>query len=181
MLFYSVIPYKTPWLEINILAPAALPAGFTLSAFWTYCFQTENFWMKGLAILCSLILITRLGSETRTLCFINPVDSRNILAYSPTVPDINNLSKALISHSSSQTIAVISSDYWPLPWYLRRFKSVGYWSTVPEQIDAPIVITSPELSSQVLSKMPPGSKVQYFGLRPDVLAILICAPISAAP
>ena len=183
LLLYSVIPYKTPWLEINILAPATLSAGYTTSKLWTYFGQVRSSWIKGLAISAALILLNGMASETRTLCFINLADSRNPLAYSPTVPDVDNLVGALADRPSTQSIAVISSDYWPLPWYLRRFSSVGYWNAIPDKRDAGlnkitalIVITSPDLLDQVLAKMPPNSSVRYFGLRPEVLAILITAP-----
>ena len=39
-----------------------------------------------------------------------------------------------------QTVAVVGNSYWPLPWYLRLFNSIGYWDQ-PEvnMIDAPLV------------------------------------------
>jgi hypothetical protein len=117
-----------------------------------------------------------MGQETRLLCFKYPADDRNPLAYSPTVPDIDNLTAALAPFPNSTTIYVISTDYWPLPWYLRRFPSVGYWDTVPDKIGARVVIVSPDLLPQVLAKMPGKPTVQFFGLRPEVLTLLITYP-----
>ena len=30
-----------------------------------------------------------------------------------------------------EPVAVIGSDYWPLPWYLRAFDQIGYWQKPP--------------------------------------------------
>ena len=39
-------------------------------------------------------------------------------------------------------------DYWPLPWYLRRFKSVGWYDKVPDDPFAPIMIVSAQLDAR---------------------------------
>ena len=39
------------------------------------------------------------------------------------------------------------SDYWPLPWYLRHFKRVGWWDKVPADPYAPMMIVSAKLNA----------------------------------
>ena len=60
-------------------------------------------------------------------------------------------------------------DYWPLPWYLRRFENVGWWGEVAEDVVVPIVIAStgfgPELEL-VLGET--HQMAGYYGLRPSV-------------
>ncbi len=85
---YSVIPYKTPWLEINILGPACIPAGFVFSRLSEKPFRIPT-------IIAGALILALMLRETRTLCYLNPADSRNPLAYSPTVTDVNNLALAL--------------------------------------------------------------------------------------
>jgi hypothetical protein len=58
-------------------------------------------------------------------------------------------------------------DYWPLPWYLRRFKTVGWWERVPEDPFAPIMIVSAQLRA-ALDYKKTHLMVGYFQLRPQV-------------
>ena len=41
-------------------------------------------------------------------------------------------------------IAVVGHEYWPLPWYLRSFETVGYWPTpIQDMTELPIVFAMP--------------------------------------
>jgi len=174
LILYSLIPYKTPWLELNILAPLCLPAGAGLS---DLCRQSGRCHKTAVWALLLPILFG-LGTETRRLCFQEPADERNPLAYSPTVPDVNGLVQKLddfASHSSKgrkNLIQVIGPDYWPLPWYLRRYPNVGYWQQTPDKCNGDAFITSPENAGPLREKLTGNWEGHPFGLRPEVLAIL---------
>lgn len=66
-------------------------------------------------------------------------------------------------------------ETWPLPWYLRKFTRVGYW-TASEQVErlepAEIVILSAGEASKRTESELEAYFSQYFSLRPDVLMIL---------
>lgn len=169
---YSAIPYKTPWLELNVLAPACLLAGVGLAAL------IEKSPSGAFIVLPLVVILPLLAYETQRLCFKNPAGARNPLAYSPTVVDVDNLVQT-IDHISSQSpsghslyIQVVSEDYWPLPWYLRHYPNTGYWSDVPDHLDGEILITSPDQMAKVTARIGSDWKPQYFGLRPDVLVVL---------
>ena len=53
-------------------------------------------------------------------------------------------------------------DYWPLPWYLRRFKHVGWYDKLPNDAFAPIVIVSSRLDALLDEKS--GKKWLMVGL-----------------
>jgi predicted membrane-bound mannosyltransferase len=60
-------------------------------------------------------------------------------------------------------------DYWPLPWYLRSFKNVGYYNDVNEiRSPAPVVIASAGFQDQLISRLfdisPAGQKNLYVPL-----------------
>ena len=175
---YSAIPYKTPWLELNILAPACLLAGVGAASLWQLAGQKRPF-----LILFAVLALLGLGRETMQTCFAHPADARNPLAYSPTSGDIENLVlsvaqlKTHYPDDSANFVQVISPDYWPLPWYLRRLQPVGYWSEIPPTITGDIVITSPDLLPAVMAKLGPDWKTSYFGLRSDVLTIVLSKPV----
>ncbi len=60
-------------------------------------------------------------------------------------------------------------SYWPLPWYLRRFKNAGYLDRIPSQPLAPIMIVSADLRA-AFDDRPEKSHLMagYFELRPRV-------------
>ena len=60
-------------------------------------------------------------------------------------------------------------DYWPLPWYLRSFKNVGYYNDVNGiRLPAPVVIASAGLQDRLISRLfdiaPAGEKNLYVPL-----------------
>jgi len=57
-------------------------------------------------------------------------------------------------------------DYWPLPWYLRRFHHTGWWSGIPADPLAPLMIASANLHAN-LDEKGTHLMVGYFQLRPD--------------
>ena len=59
------------------------------------------------------------------------------------------------------------SDYWPLPWYLRNLKQVGWWDAVPADPFAPVMIVSAKLHAG-LDEKKTHVMVGYFQLRPQV-------------
>ena len=60
-------------------------------------------------------------------------------------------------------------DYWPLPWYLRSFKNVGYYNDVNEiRTPAPVVIASAGIQERLIGRLfdisPAGQKNLYVPL-----------------
>jgi hypothetical protein len=56
---------------------------------------------------------------------------------------------------------------WPLPWYLRKFKHVGCWESVPADPYAPIMLASAKLQAG-LDEQKTHLMVGYYELRPRV-------------
>jgi hypothetical protein len=59
-------------------------------------------------------------------------------------------------------------DYWPLPWYLRSFNKVWWWTEIDENVmPAPVIIASPSVEPELLryfDRPPPGKKDLYIPL-----------------
>ena len=58
------------------------------------------------------------------------------------------------------------SDFWPLPWYLRGFKRVGWWDRVPEEPYAPLMIVSSKFHAN-LDEKKTHLMTGYYKLRAD--------------
>ena len=64
---------------------------------------------------------------------------------------------------------IMPGNYWPLPWYLRSFKNVGYYNDVNEiRLPAPVVIASAGLQERLIGRLfdisPAGEKNLYVPL-----------------
>ena len=69
-------------------------------------------------------------------------------------------------------IRVLVPNPWPLPWYLRGFERVGYWETVPDDPDAPVILASQRFESELRHRLHNAYEVRYNGLRRDETLLL---------
>ena len=173
---YSLIPYKTPWLALNLWLPLAVFAGMTLELLWRW---TEAQFGRRVAISAFCILACAgvlIEHDTRQRVFLQPADETNPYAYAHTSDDILGLpteiaDMALRDGINSPRIAVIASDPWPLPWYLRRFRQVGFWQPGQKVPDADFYVTSTEVAEQYADRLR-GFRPDFFGSRPGVLFLV---------
>ncbi len=175
---YSAIPYKTPWLELNFLTPGAVIAGIGLSSL---CSSLAGSAGRAASFVLLAGLVAVLASETRRLCFTYPSDPGNPLAYSPTVHDAERLAarvEGIVAGTPAPrgVVAVVGADIWPLPWYLRHCRNVGYWDEVPSSRVLAAVVSSAALYEKTANTLGPGWKQEIYGLRPEVLVVLFCRP-----
>ena len=63
------------------------------------------------------------------------------------VDEINQLAQR--THQGSETgMTIVSPDYWPLPWYLRDYKRVGYYGHMTPSTE-PIIIAKTDQAAEV--------------------------------
>ncbi len=60
-------------------------------------------------------------------------------------------------------------DYWPIPWYLRRFDRVGYWHEMPKDADATMIVADPGLHEHLETSLRDEYVQETRSLRPGVL------------
>ncbi|MGC4042648.1 MAG: TIGR03663 family protein [Armatimonas sp.] len=168
---YAAIPYKTPWCGLNFLAPLAILAGIGA---YELLSRPKSKIIKALLALPLLAGSAHLGWLAYQTNYVYYTDRYNPYVYSPTLPDAQNLARRIERMASTHpdgehiTIKVISRDdyCWPLPWYLRRFEKVGYWSgTVPADPNAPLVLASPKFEEALTKKLPNHEIKGMHGLR----------------
>jgi uncharacterized protein (TIGR03663 family) len=156
---YSAISYKTPWCLLSFLFGMILLAGIGASAL------LERISNRAGRILMTLALLGFSAQLTYQSCRANfdpkyLADRRNPYVYAQTVPDLLNLvekvkSVAKISDNGYKTVIKVISpggDYWPLPWYLRRFEDVGWYEQLPNDPFAPIIIVAAQLDARLDEK-----------------------------
>jgi predicted membrane-bound mannosyltransferase len=174
---YSAIPYKTPWLALNLWLPMAMFAALAAVFLWRWANdQTgQRIAIPAFCILAAGVAIL-IAHDTRERVFVLPADERNPYAYAHTSDDILGLPAEIAEIASrngikSPRIAVIATDPWPLPWYLRHFQQVGFWQPGQQVADADFYVTSTEAADRYADRLR-GFRPDFFGSRPGVLVLL---------
>jgi len=170
---YSAIPYKTPWLALNLWLPLAIFAGIAIEWIWL---ATTRLSVRATILVCVLSLGFLIAHDTRQWVFKFPADEKNPYAYAHTGEDLLRLPGRLEELArenkiSNPRIAVVAADAWPLPWYLRKFSQVGFWQPGQETGAADFFITTTDVSDE-LAKRLKNFRPEFFGARPNVLLIL---------
>lgn len=168
---YTAIPYKTPWCGLNFLAPLVVLAGIGANELIS---RPESKAIKALFACLLAIGSAHLGWLAYQTNYVYYTDRYNPFVYSPTLPDAQELTKRMERlaqghpDGTKMTIKIVSRDgyYWPLPWYLRRFENIGYWSgAVPTDPNAPLVLASPKFEETLMEKLPNHEIKGMHGLR----------------
>jgi len=174
---HSVIPYKTPWLVLNPLLPMALLAGRAGSL-------SAGVPAMGIRIGRALLALLLLGSLVRAvdLSFINfDRDGHSALIYVQTRRDVLALVDRIERYATEHgcgtglPIDILSPDYLPLNWYLRRYGDVAYHGAVIEAADAPVIIARSDDAQGVEKRLRGPYNAESFMLRPGVDLVLLMA------
>jgi len=171
---YAAIPYKTPWCMLGFLHGMILVAGIgaTMLLRWS---RRPPVRMVVAALL--LAATVQLACQAHRATGRYAADWRNPYVYAHTSPAFLRLPEraeqiarvAPEGHAMRIDVIVPNRDYWPLPWYLRRFAQVGYWDEIPETLDAPLIIASPDLETELTARLQEDYEREFHGLRPGVL------------
>ena len=115
-LIYSFIPYKTPWLIINVSVPMCFVAGI---GFRRLEFKRIKWALTFIGIIYLIVMSVYVN-------FVHPWQEDNDFAYVHTNKDILNLvGKINENYKEGDRILIVSEEYWPLPFYLHG-KNVSY-------------------------------------------------------
>lgn len=171
---YSAIPYKTPW---NILS--ALHGLTILAAVGAVAALNATVHRFTYVALAGVLVIggAHLTRQSYLASHEYYADPGNPYVYAHPTEDVIRIAERVKAFAevhpdgNDMYIEVISptSDYWPLPWYLRSFPNTGWWDEVDMGVPAaPLIIAAPSVESALLEKLyalpPPGEKHLYVPL-----------------
>jgi len=177
---FSLIPYKTPW---NLLP---FYAGFLLLAGVGTAFVFERARKVHLMVPAGIILVlgfAHLGWQSRQANVRYHSDPRNPYVYAQTSPDyarlVRRIDEAAAVHPDRARllIKVVCGPYetWPLPWSLRRYPRVGYWTDAAAAggfDEVPVVVASQDNAETMGTILDGKYQAEFYGLRPEVLLTL---------
>jgi uncharacterized protein (TIGR03663 family) len=169
---YSVIAYKTPWCLLGFWHGMILLAGVGAAGLIRAVRQPLLRLALGLLLLAGA---ADLGWQAWQASVTYAADPRNPYVYAQTSPDALRLvhqveALAQVSPQGRDMLVKVmapDSDYWPLPWYLRKLQQVGWWDKVPADPYAPVMIVSSHLEA-ALDEKKTHVMAGYFQLRPAV-------------
>ncbi len=179
---YSAIPYKTPWCALSFLHGFILLAGCGFGEAFEWL-RNRSSRVRGFGLVLAyallLVLLLRAQEQTRRACFTFPADPRNPYVYAHTGTDALNLVAAVKAAAARAqgadtpiALAVPTPDTWPLPWYFRAYRQVGYWTRVddiPRTFEPAIVIAAADQGDAAEARFGQGRRASFFGIRPGVL------------
>lgn len=173
---YSLIDYKTPWCSIQFWI------GWILLAAWAAVELYDRIaarMLRGVFILLLVLGTLHLGWQAWLDSFPLGADPRNPYVYAHTGKDVFSVVSAVERLAKAHTegyhmpVQVIGKEnFWPLPWYFRRFSAVRWWTGVPEKAPkAPVLLATPDMEAGIIRRLyelpPPGEKELYMQLFRD--------------
>src|SRR5437764_7720083 len=139
---YSLVGYKTPWISLNFIVPLALTSGYALDVAYR---KLRDYEQPRFFLVPALVLVAFCGYQMYQLNFVHYDDDQYVYVYAHTrretlvmldqIERVGNQMKT----GYDTGIAIVTPEYWPLPWYFRDYKRVDYWGKVVPT-DKPIVI-----------------------------------------
>ncbi len=170
---YSLIGYKEPWLMLNFIVPMTILGGYGIQRLW-------DIW-RGRRVLVAAMLAIALvvsGYAGIQLTFFDYDNESNAYVYVQTTRDVYDMMAAVDEAGSKlgtgvdTNVAVMSPDYWPMPWYWRDHPHLGFLGQVQETSD-PVVILKldqePTMSAAFLAAY---ARQAQYTLRPGVELVL---------
>ena len=170
----SVLPYKTPWLIVSALQPLIVVAGAGIAAVLAWLKERKApRW--GMLAVCALV--AHLAWQSYLGSFKYYDDPTNPYVYSHPTSDVKRVAGAVLEvakrspEGMSMPVQVVYPDdeYWPLPWYLRSLRNVGWWRKITADfVPTPVILISPEDEPALLEKLfkqpAPGKTPLYVSL-----------------
>jgi len=151
---YCALAYKTPWCLLGFYHGMILLAGIGAAVLLRLAKPPL---LRPVYVLFMLAACGHLVCQAWWATHSYASDRRNPYVYAHTSSDLLRLVervRAVAKSASSQNetqINVITpnGDYWPLPWYLRQFKRVGWWDHLESNPYAPIMIVGTKLGADL--------------------------------
>jgi uncharacterized protein (TIGR03663 family) len=191
---YSVIPYKTPWCMLGFLHGMILLAGIGFQSAYSWLGKlgtTDGNLESGertsgsklipnvgqaIALLVLGTGLCHLVEQSQRANFRFYADRRNPYVYAHSGTHTQKLRDRMEQlaavHEEGKSMRIHffmpGSDFWPMPWYLRAFDKVGYWTELTGAPDAPVIIADSGFQEELEKRLKGKYQTAYYGLRPGV-------------
>ena len=187
---YSRIPYKTPWLMVSMITALAVFSGYVGQLIFELLKHSAP---RLIFIFLLLLLSYPVFQMSYTINLVKYEDNNNesgyfadlgrerkLTAYTDTqygyvYAQTNDSAKDLfaeINRVNPDEIFYITRDYWPLPWYLRKYKVSGYEDQAPENFEGKLLIAAKNQEAETMAKLKGNYIAKTYQLRPATELVL---------
>jgi uncharacterized protein (TIGR03663 family) len=136
--------YKTPWISLNFIVPLALTSGYTLDVAYR---KLREYQQTQLLLIPAVLIVAFCGYQLYQLNFVHYDDDQLPYVYAHTkrqmltmLDQVDRIAQQ--NGTGTDTgVAIVSPDYWPLPWYFRNYKRIGYYQQIVPT-NEPLIIGS---------------------------------------
>lgn len=147
---YSLVGYKTPWITLNFIVPMALTSGYAIDVAYRALRELNQ---ARLLAFAGLLIAGYCGFQLYQLNFVHYDDDQLPYVYAhtkrQTLAMLDEIERVAQKNGGAETgIAIVSPDYWPLPWYFRDYGKVGYYQQIVPT-NEPIIIGSKAQADQL--------------------------------
>jgi uncharacterized protein (TIGR03663 family) len=151
----SLIPYKTPWNLLLFWPGAILLASVGMG--YMYDLLTGKLFKVSFILMVTLIVL-HLSWQAYELNYKFDSSTSNPYVYAHPTRDVFEIQKKMTALAGISPkgfdmliqIIIPHRDYWPLPWYLRKFTHIGYWEGMPDSKKAAdVYVTNPALEGEL--------------------------------
>jgi uncharacterized protein (TIGR03663 family) len=157
---YTLIPYKTPWLALSFILPMCLIAGYGINQLAV----SRDFVQRVVALALTMIAVVVLTYQSVEINFFSYDNETRPYVYAQTKREFLDMIKKIDEFAEKTgkgkdlSMAVVSKDYWPMPWYMREYpKVIFHGEPVPAQM-ADLLVTSQEQENECLEQETPNVK-----------------------
>ena len=109
-LIYSAIPYKTPWLALNLWLPLTLLCGLGVAAIWEQIHHSAGRWV---VIIAGGFLLATLAAQTKRLAFDQPADEKILLPTRTPAKICSGCRRDWRNWRGKITCPIRASPWWP--------------------------------------------------------------------
>ena len=176
---YSLIPYKVPWIALNMLIPLAILGGIAISEAVAYLSsaRSRRLWAFGAAGLVACIGLS--AYQAVDLNF-NRYDDEHAYPY----VFVHTTREALALVAETERVAdaagsapelgitFVTPEYWPLPWYYRDNPLAAFFGQIVTTEQAMIVARADQEAELLASTDGAYARKGTYTLRPGVELVL---------
>ncbi len=173
---YTIIPYKTPWLDLSFILPMCVIAGYAVNELLI----NKDVIVRALGGMVLVLAAGILGYQAYDLSFVRYDDDSQAYVYAHTRRGFLDMIHQIEYYADKSgkgkdsTIEIISPDYWSMPWYMRDYPKAAFQGH-PVDVTASEMIVASTAQKDELGKHY-AAYYKYIGtypLRPGVDLILL--------
>jgi len=177
---YSLIPYKTPWLVIQLVLPMAFSAGYGVQTIYDEV-RARLPLVRARVVLAAfagvgLFLIIAEGRQTFRVNYHEYDKDKHPQVYAHTTRDVNDIMAKIDAAASraggkKMVINVFTDIYWPMPLYLVQYPNARFWGGNPADCkdpDAPVLLVMPKLQPELDARLKDIYSIKTINLRPGI-------------